>query len=154
MATYFFDTSAIVKRYFPEQGHGWVVTLCDVSQNNDLYLSQAALVEVVATMCRREREHSITLAERDTLIHLFRQDSRENYNLWPVDTALYTSAGDLCRLHRLRAYDAIQLACVLALREYTIVSRAPDPVFVCADVRLLDIATTEGLHVENPNNYL
>ncbi len=29
MATYFLDTSAIVKRYVPaEQGHSWVVALC------------------------------------------------------------------------------------------------------------------------------
>lgn len=33
MATYFLDTSALVKRYFPEQGHAWIVTLCGVAQD-------------------------------------------------------------------------------------------------------------------------
>ena len=28
MASYFLDTSAIVKRYFPEQGHSWILALC------------------------------------------------------------------------------------------------------------------------------
>lgn len=48
-------------------------------------------VEVVSALCRREREGSIMLAERDTLITLFREDSKESYNIWPVTTDLYTS---------------------------------------------------------------
>jgi len=153
MATYFLDSSAVVKRYFPEQGHRWIVALCDAAQGHELYIAQPALVEVVAALCRREREGSITLAERESLITLFREDSKESYNIWPVTTDLYTSAGDLCRSHRLRAYDAVQLACTLALREYTLVHQVSELVFVCADVGLLDIAGAVGLRIENPNTY-
>ncbi len=88
MALYFLDTSAIVKRYFPEQGHAWITTLCEPEQEHDLYISQATLVEVVAAICRRERENSITLEERNTLIAAtFRQDSRDGCETWPVTTA-------------------------------------------------------------------
>ena len=80
MGSYFLDTSAIVKRYFPEQGHTWVVTLCDPEQAHSLYISQAALVEVVATVCRKAREQSIADEERDALIKRFRQDSQNAYN--------------------------------------------------------------------------
>jgi uncharacterized protein len=153
MAMYFLDSSAVVKRYFPEQRHQWIDALCDAPQGHEIYIAQSALVEVVAALCRREREGSITLPERDTLIMLFRKDSRESYNVWPVTTDLYTSAGDLCRSHRLRAYDAVQLACIVALRRYTLANQAPEPIFVCADVGLLDIAGVEGVQVENPNTY-
>jgi predicted nucleic acid-binding protein len=153
MATYFLDTSAIVKRDILEQGQAWILSLCDPAQGHDLYISQAALVEVVATICRRAREQSINMTERDRLINVFRQDSKESYNIWPVTTDLYTSGGDLCRSHRLRAYDAVQLACVLALRQDMLANQAPEPIFACADVVLLDIAGTAGLRVENPNNY-
>jgi uncharacterized protein len=153
MTTYFLDTSAIVKRYILEQGQTWILSLCDPEQGHDLYISQAALVEVVATICRRGRERSISMAERDRLINVFRQDSKGSYNIWPVTADLYDTAGDLCRSHRLRAYDAVQLACVLALRDYTQINQAPPPIFVCADVGLLDIAGAEGLRIENPNNY-
>jgi len=45
MATYFLDTSAVVKRYVPaEQGHAWIVALCDPAQGHILYISQAAFV--------------------------------------------------------------------------------------------------------------
>ncbi len=60
MGAYFLDSSAIIKRYLREQGHAWVVTLCDPAQGHELYISQAALVEVVATICRKSRELSIT----------------------------------------------------------------------------------------------
>ncbi len=154
MTTYFLDTSAVVKRYIFEQGQTWILSLCDPQQNHDLYIAQAALVEVVATICRRGREQSISMTERDRLIHVFRQDSKESYNIWPVTTELYNTAGDLCRSHRLRAYDAVQLACALALREYTLVNQAPPPIFVCADVGLMNVASDEGLQIENPNAYL
>jgi len=153
MTTYF-DTSAVVKRYVPtEQGHSWMVNLCKPAQDCSLYISQAALVEVVAAICRKAREQSITIADRDRLIAKFRQDVQNDYDLWRVTTAIYTSAGNLCRSHILRAYDAIQLACAIGLRDKALAKHAPAPVFVCADFGLIDIATTEGLSVENPNNY-
>src|SRR6266705_1302623 len=153
MTLYFLDSSAIVKRYFQEPGHEWIETLHDPAQGHGLYIAQAALVEVVASICRKAREQNMPREERDSTIDDFRRDVQNTYSVWVVDNALYTAAGDLCRSHRLRAYDAVQLACVLALRQYTLANRAPDPIFVCADVGLLDIAGFEGLQVENPNNY-
>lgn len=154
MATYFLDTSAVVKRYVPaEQGHAWIVALCDPAQGHELYISQVALVEVVAAMCRKVREKSITTADQDQLIARFRRDVQNDYDLWRVTTAIYTSAGNLCRLHRLRAYDAVQLACALGLRNKALAIQVPAPIFVCADDDLINIAIEEGLSFENPNNY-
>ena len=93
------------------------------------------------------------MTERDRLIHVFRQDGKESYNIWPVAIDLYNVAGDPCCSHRLRAYDAVQLACTLALREDTLAHQVSEPIFVCADGGLLDIAAAIGLRVENPNNY-
>jgi uncharacterized protein len=154
MATYFLDTSALVKRYVPaEQGHAWITDICDPAQGHKLYISQAALVEVVAAMCRKAREQSITPEDRDRLITRVRRDIQSTYNLWQVTTALYTAAGNLCRLHPLRAYDAVQLACVLGLRDRALANQAPSPIFVCADLHLLAIADAEGLSSENPNTH-
>src|SRR5262249_9563142 len=108
---------------------------------------------VVATLCRKAREAAITATERDSLIADFRHDTVNSYGVRLVTTQLYTSAGDLCRTHRLRAYDAVQLAAVPALRDDALASSAPAPIFVCADNDLLSYATTEGLSVENPNTY-
>ncbi|MBV9706624.1 MAG: type II toxin-antitoxin system VapC family toxin [Chloroflexi bacterium] len=153
MASYFLDTSAIVKRYVPEQGQSLITTLCDPSQDHQLYISQAALVEVVAAICRRVHDRSITVSDRDRLIDAFRSDSQKAYSIQVVTTTIYTSAGNLCRSHRLRAYDAVQLACALRLRDKALLRQGPAPIFVCADNNLTTIATVEGLSVENPNNY-
>ncbi|HLX56049.1 MAG TPA: type II toxin-antitoxin system VapC family toxin [Ktedonobacteraceae bacterium] len=153
MSTYFLDTSAIVKRYFLEQGHDWIVALCDSGQAQHIYISQVALVEVVATICRKAREQSVADEERDSLIDTFRQDCQHTYIIWPVTTAIYTIAGNLCRTYRLRAYDAVQLACVLGLRDEAVATETPKPIFICSDNDLINMAVAENLSIENPNNY-
>ena len=158
MALYFLDSSAIMKRYFQEPGHEWIEMLHDPGQGHGFYIAQASLVEVVASICRKAREQNMPHEERDTIIDDFRRDVQNAYNVWVVDDSLYTAAGDLCRSHQLRAYDAIQLACALAVREDVLVahppdSEPPDYIFVSADLRLLTIARSEGFRSENPKNY-
>ncbi|HUY78292.1 MAG TPA: type II toxin-antitoxin system VapC family toxin [Ktedonobacterales bacterium] len=151
MSSYFLDSSAIVKRYVSEVGHGWITSLCDPAQHHDLFIAQVALAEVVATLCRKAREAAISVSDRDTLIDTFRQDSLNTYVILPITSETYTYAGDLCRTHTLRAYDAVQLASALTLRDEAAANNAPAPVFLCADRTLSLIATSEGLSVENPN---
>src|SRR6266516_2944180 len=125
MALYFLDSSAIVKRYFQEPGHEWIERLHDPAQGHGLYIAQAALVEVVASICRKAREQNMPLEERNTTIDDFRRDVQSIYNVWLVDNALYIAAGNLCRSHRLRAYDAFQLACAAAVRKDALVIQPP-----------------------------
>lgn len=152
-----------MKRYFQEQGHQWIETLHDPTQGHELYIAQAALVEVVASICRKAREQNMPLEERDTTIDDFRRDVQNTYSVWLIDNGLYIAAGDLCRSHRLRAYDAIQLACAIAVREDVLVAQLSkaepaqaeptDFIFVSADLGLITIARAEGFSIENPNNY-
>jgi len=69
MALYFLDSSAIVKRYFQEPGHEWIETLHDPAQGHGLYIAQVALVEVVASICRKAREQNMPRSE----LQIFRQ---------------------------------------------------------------------------------
>ncbi len=155
MGALFFDTSALVKRYVTESGSGWVRTQCRSEAGHTIIISQATLVEVVATFCRKARELNanqlINIDDRDTYIALFRQDVRKQYNVARVTTSIYTLAGDLCRLHRLRAYDAVQLACALETRNKLAALEISALTFVSADTELLNMAFAEGLSVENPN---
>lgn len=61
MALYFLDSSAIVKQHFQEPGHEWIEALHDPAQDHGLYIAQAALVEVVASICRKARELNMPL---------------------------------------------------------------------------------------------
>lgn len=130
---------------------------CHPDTGYTIALSQATLVEAVATICRKAREQSpvqrITEEERDKLIALFRKHARNQYHIINVTASLYTQAGNLCRIHPLRAYDALQLACALAARNRLIDSGQSAPVFVSADDKLLEIARAEGFVVDNPNHH-
>ena len=155
MAIYFFDTSALVKRYVTEPGSTWVLAQCQPEADHIITISQATLVEAVATLCRKAREQDlnqrISEADRDRCIRLFRQNVQRQYNIVRVTATIYTRAGDLCRFHRLRAYDAVQLACALEVRNILAALEIQAPTFVSADAELLNIANAEGLSIENPN---
>lgn len=150
MATYFLDTSALVKRYVAEIGHDWVSGLFQPEAGNSLIISQATLAETVAAFCAKARAADISETERDRIIALFRREVRRFCRLEHVTTAIYTYAGDLCRQHRLRAYDAVQLACAITARD-KLATLSVAPVFVTADTQLLDVARLEGLLTDDPN---
>ncbi len=156
MRSYFLDTSAIIKRYVDEIGSEWVTEVCQPSTENTIIISQITLVEAVAAFCRKAREQQlsqrISETERDKIIENFRRHAKRQYNMVRVIPTIYTQAGELCRIHRLRAYDAMQLACALKTRT-TLAPLGIAPTFVTADINLLNIAQAEGLDIENPNTY-
>ena len=156
MGSYFLDTSAIIKRYVDEIGSEWVTAICQPKAEHTITISQITLVEAVAAFCRKAREQQlsqrISKAERDRVIESLRRDARKQYNMVRVIPTIYTQAGELCRTHRLRAYDAMQLACALKTRT-TLAPLGIVPIFVTADINLLNIAQAERLGIENPNTH-
>jgi uncharacterized protein len=155
MATYFLDTSALVKRHVAEPGHAWVRALCNPHASNTIVVGQIALVEVIATFSRmvRETPRRLTIARRDRVIADFEARYLRQYTVVQVDHTLLSRAAALCRAHPLRAYDAVQVACALTRRDDDLAAGDPAPTFVCADAGLLAIAQAEGLTVENPNSH-
>lgn len=150
---YFFDSSALVKRYVVETGSGWVKGLTDSQAGNTIIVVRITWVEVLSAFGRRQREGSLTATEVTETIDKFRFELKSQYRVIEVDQALFESAGELVVQYPLRAYDAMQLAAAMCIR--SLVTQMPDTqlVFVSADDRLLQIAQTEGLVTDNPNNY-
>lgn len=122
---------------------------------NIIVIAGLALVEVPATYCRMAREtpKRISTGRRDRLLANFDEHIQHQYTVVQITHSILTHAAALCRLHPLRAYDAVQLAGALARRNDDLASGQPVPTFVCADAVLLSIAAAEGLAIENPNNY-
>lgn len=85
----------------------------------------------------------------------FRTDFDNQYEVLEVDRTLIETAGALVMQNPLRAYDSVQLASALRVKSTLVRFFVPDTqlVFVSADNRLLDIAQSEGLATDNPNNY-
>jgi predicted nucleic acid-binding protein len=150
---YFLDSSALIKRYVVEIGSPWIKTLTDSQTGNSLLLVRITWVEVLSAFARRQREGGITAAEVAALIAKFRSEFNSRYRVIEVDLALVERAGELIVQYPLRAYDAVQLAS--ALRVQSLLTSMPETqlIFVSADNRLLDIAQSAGLAIDNPNNY-
>ncbi len=68
MAAYFFDTSALVKRYATETGTAWVTSLLDPAAGNRIYVARITGVETVSALTRKKRGNHITAAEAATAL--------------------------------------------------------------------------------------
>jgi hypothetical protein len=70
--------------------------------------------------------------------------------LLAVDRHLVAQAMVTAAAHRLRGYNAVQLAAGLRARSRNTRRRLPIPIFVSADGNLNAAALAEGLTVDNP----
>ena len=53
---YFFDSSALVKRYVAEIGSTWIESLIDPQTGNRLIIARITWVEVLSALARLQRE--------------------------------------------------------------------------------------------------
>lgn len=154
MTSYYFDTSAVVKRYFPESGTGWVTTTTDPATQHVILVSELALAETAAAIAAKQRASGgMSIAERDRILQLFLLHCHREYTLIPSQRPVIDRAVLLTQQYRLRGYDAVQLATALLVQvQYQAAGFAPLTV-VSADTDLIAAAQAEGLGVINPNQY-
>lgn len=149
-ATFYLETSALVKRYAMEAGTAWVRALCD-QPDHVIAVALFGLVEVAAAVNGKRRGGAIDQAARDAILADLKADAASQYLLLDVDQFVVDEAIDLTGRHRLRGYDAIHLACALRLNRALIGRQLPSLTLISADVDLLRAAQAEGLPVEDPN---
>ena len=153
MAAYFFDTSALAKKYIIEPGSAWVDNLIDPASGHRLYLARITGTEVVAAIARRARGGSLSVINAAKGLANFKHDYTNAFNFVEVDSSLISSSMLLAEFHTLRGYDAVQLAAAMQADGARHSSILTPLTFVCADNELLDAAQAEGLLTENPNNH-
>ncbi len=153
MAAYFFDSSALVKRYVVESGTQWVRGLCDPAASHTLYIARITGAEVIAALARRTRTGSLTQSAAQSAMAAFRSDFGDAYLVSELTSALVERAMDLAQAYGLRGYDAVQLAASLDVNAERRGYRLPPLTLASADTDLNQAATVEGLAVENPNDH-
>jgi predicted nucleic acid-binding protein len=151
IACYYLDASALVKRYAPEAGSRWVADLTASGTDTAILLSEITLAEVAAALAAKHRSaHGFTEKQRDRALSRFLQECDEHLTLLQVDRQVIDLAVTLTQGHRLRAYDAVQLASGL-MAQRDLAGQGYTPVtFVAADGDLLATAHALGLAIENP----
>ena len=149
MVRSFFDTSALVKHYHPETGTAAVDRLVG-EPGTELVTSRLTPVETVSVFATKVRTGEFDAASFARLRGRFATDiARRRYRVVRLLNAHHDRAQDLIRSHglarQIRTLDALELAVALHLHQ-----AAPLDHFACADQRLCDLATREGLSVLNP----
>jgi predicted nucleic acid-binding protein len=148
MPVYFLDTSALVKRYVAEAGSQTVTNLVNAADAS-VVVSDLTRAEFVSAVARRAREGSISDEQHRALKLAFAAHLVHKYLIAPLHPAHITAACGLIERHGLRAYDAVQLAVALSLRNL-LGAAGEGPTLVCADPRLNAAARAEGLQVIEP----
>jgi predicted nucleic acid-binding protein len=167
MASYFFDTNALVKAYIYEpDGSDWVLGVISAKQpSHQLFISEIARVEIPSALYKIERARGYAQEITNLAINRFeRHLNAENgyrnalYTILLINDAVLTEAQQLLRAYRsgtpkgLRSLDALQLACALRARKLLAPEDQPQMVFVTIDKQLSGCASNEGFVTFNPTH--
>jgi predicted nucleic acid-binding protein len=147
LATYYLESSALVKLYVRELGTDRMLKLAASGQANKFAVLSLASVEVRSAVRRRERAGEIDGVAANRLLASFQRHLEGKFIKQALTDSVLDVASILVDQHGLRAYDAVQLSGYLALRT---TSGSEVPIFVCADRALLIAAHSERLAVLDP----
>lgn len=151
MTDFFLDASALGKRYIAERGSTWTTNLTNPTAGDAVLVAEISLAEVAGAFASRHRApQGITVAERDAAVSRFLQDCATGFLVLPTSRNAIDLAVTLTQLHRLRGYDAVQLAAALVANQQLVASGQSAIVFVASDRDLLAAAQAEGLAADNP----
>ena len=142
MPAYYFDTSALVKRYHLEQGSDRMDQLFADPTAVQL-TANITLAELTSALDRKRQDGTLTQETLNYVLAAVSRDLHEDFWLIELDRAHVLRSQELILRHHLRTLDALHLAVLLSLRDIA-------PVLVCADQRLLEAAQREQVAVLNP----
>ena len=147
MKNFFFDTSALFKRYQPEKGTLKVNEIFS-GKNTCLFISNISIIEVISNLKRLyEVDHITTKPQFILQKSQFYKDIRD-FEITVVDIISdhILTAESLILKRYMKPFDSLQLAISLNLPRAGLT-------FVCADKRLCEIARIEDLTALNPEDF-
>lgn len=153
MPAYFFESSAFVKRFAPERGSKFVLSLLRPSGRNRFYAARITEVEVCAGLVRRQTGRTISADQAAKGLRRLRRDFPRRFTHIAVSENVVIEAMRLAETYGLRGYDAVQLSAALEANGERVARGLSPLILVSADAELNNAAQAEGLAIENPNNY-
>lgn len=145
MRSLFFDTSALVKRYYDELGTGTVDRLIE-SNGTKVVVTAITAIEVVSAFRRKYNRDDIPEKVVDELLAAFFDEALSDFLIVTTEEALFTHSFDLILEDDLRTLDSLQLSAALAVSE-----EVDNLVFASADRELVSVANDRGLETVNPD---
>lgn len=152
MAYCFLDSSALAKRYATETGTGFILSLFR-EPSNLIFTSRLTLVEVSSALIRKAYSKQITFDAEARASRRLARAFKDQLILVEVTERLVSDAVALSRRHRLRGYDAVQLASAVEISTNRGSTSLTEVTFISADNDLNRAAAAEHLLVDNPNDH-
>jgi hypothetical protein len=146
LASYFFDSSALAKRYHQEEGSAKVEEIFR-EPGRRIIISNLTVVEMRSMIAGKVRSGVLNEAEATRVGDHFKADiAAGTMDVFAVSVFDYRRAEDLLVRygfgHRLRSLDALQLGVALDLRDQGLCNT-----IAAADMTLGEVAAREGLTV-------
>lgn len=139
MPPYFFDTSALVKRYHDEPGTQRVDKLLD-NPDSEILISSLTVVESVSAFRRTYNRGAVSESEMEQLIGVFFREALDDFVIIPMEESFFEFSFDLVLEDDLRTLDSLQLSTARSLaRELDALT------FVTADRTLAESGEAHGL---------
>lgn len=145
---YFLDTSALAKLYVREEGTESMLELTKLAPVRSLAALSLSRVELHSAVRRRARGNTLDARAVEDVLRRFEDHWGTYFLIQPVTEFVLSRAIEVVDRHALRAYDALQLAGCMTLRD-------ADPTwagFICSDLELLAAAEQEGVPTINPES--
>jgi len=167
VATYYFDTNALIKLYIFDATSYWAIGAeAQKKPQNRLIVSEIARVEVPSAMYKIGRINpNVEAAEIDLAIRRFKRhmSAGTNYRgsrftISILNEAVLNQSDILLEQYRtgqpkaLHSLDALHLASAMIIRNTLPEQERASIVFVSADKQLRGCAQNEGFAVIDPNN--
>jgi hypothetical protein len=149
LARYFFDSSALAKRYHPEIGTAKVLPIFS-EPGREVRISKLSFLELQSVFAMKVRSGVITRGEAGIQrARLLVDIASGDIEVCAMTNDLFTAAEKLIGRHsfshRLRTLGALQLAMAVDLSNEGLLDQ-----FVVSDKALCEVGTPEGLVVLNP----
>jgi uncharacterized protein len=149
MPLYYFDTSALLKRYRTEDGTDVLDAIFSAHPQHEFFItSHFTAVEVESVAARALKGRLLNKNACGVLLGMFANDLEHLLIMLPVSTALLSEAAAVARQYSLRASDALHLASVLRAKQASVA----EIVFVASDKELVKAAEAAGLAVLDPES--
>lgn len=151
MLIFYFDASALAKRYVKEKGSEIIVRIFSAVEVTRMRALMIGLAEVVSIFVRKKNGGVISPALFHSSLLLFKQEILENlhFKKLDVESILISRAIPLIEKHSINATDAAVLRSALDIKQFEN-ERGNELILVTSDKRLETAAKSEGLRVINP----
>jgi predicted nucleic acid-binding protein len=148
--TFYFDSSALLKKYKTERGTDVINEVFDDRRTNEEFVtSYLTLIECYGTFRRLYSNHEISQALFQTYLGDIVRDLTNSFAIYSLFDDIANNAADQARDYGLRSADAIQLSTAVYARDQGF----PQPIyFLSSDRRLNNVSAQLGFTVLNPED--